>query len=244
MPSFCVCKSKHESTSCRGVRMKKGKSSKDVGLAYRLERSQRAMMLRKKYLGITRTAMSNKYDIALSTLQSWENTKEGGLVENGALQLLEIYQSEGLGITIEWLMYGVGNPPLELMLLDSTEQKEKLPELHQVTKELQYFYQLSDKATHSIIQDDAFLPWLSIGDYVAGYWLFGDELSQANNHLCIVQLLTGQTMVRILKTGKNGDFILMTSNPSTTVDEPRLVTQIVSAAPIVWMRKLSKLGQF
>ena len=207
---------------------------------YREHRSECAVKIRKQFLMMSRAKLAEKYAIAPSTVQSWETN----MTEFGALYLCEVYKAEGLEVNIEWLMYGIGNPPPELVQLQPTKKKEQLLEEAKITKELQYFYQLSDKAVHCVIQDDALLPWLCIGDYVAGCWLFGDEIAQANNHICIVQLSTGQILVRVLKSASDGKYILMACNPSTTVDKPKQTTSIVSAAPVIWVRKPFNLGQF
>src|ERR1700732_705203 len=76
-------------------------------------RGNRARALRHS-LRFSRRKFCERYGIAQATLQNWEDARYGGLSENGAHTLIRAYKNEGIDVAIEWLWYGIGNPPSNL----------------------------------------------------------------------------------------------------------------------------------
>ena len=76
--------------------------------------NERAKRLRKlrAMAGLTRKAMTEKYQIPPGTLQNWEMPRFGGLSERGAHQVIQALTLEGVYARFEWLMMGVGNAPM------------------------------------------------------------------------------------------------------------------------------------
>lgn len=75
--------------------------------------SERAERLRKVrgMTGLTRKSFSKKYQIPVATIQNWEAPRFGGLSERGVRKMIQCLACEGVYVTHEWLMMGVGNGP-------------------------------------------------------------------------------------------------------------------------------------
>lgn len=238
--------------------MKKTQKKSGKELQKQLERCKRAKMIRN-VLGLSRGKIQRKYGIAISTLQYWEDARIGGIVETSADKLVKVFNEEGLNVTAEWILYGIGESPLR----DYEKQLEQqylpalavtpptispLPRSEELTllQELKLFYQLNLGAVHTVVGDDGLSPWLMPGDYVAGKLYFEDEIARVINLPAIVQTVTGNIMVRVVQRGqKPQHFQLTCTNPHTAVAEPCIPNiKLISAAPISWIRKLGEPEKF
>jgi DNA-binding transcriptional regulator YiaG len=205
------------------------------------ERAGRARRLRDT-LRLSRGYFERTYDIPQQTLQGWEDARWGSLTDKGAKKLVKAYQGEGLHVTVEWLMYGVGPDPFATYKVaepGNPAYQVVLTEQAIISQELQAFHQNNPNAIDTIIQDDAMLPCLAPGDHVAGQRFFEQDIEQALGLSCMIQTKTGLMLVRQLEQGsESGLYTLSSLNPNTTVAEPRLQdVSLFSASPIIWIRK-------
>ncbi len=182
-----------------------------------------------------------KYGIKKNSLQNWESARWYGLTESGAIMLTQAFQDEGLKITIEYLMYGVGEDPIPdsipfRILEDVAQPSEKSI----IAGELRYFHQHNANAIDTVITDDALAPCLGPGDYVAGIRYFDHDMEKAIGHPSIVQTESGDFLVRVVNCGNDLEYYTLTcSNPKTTAAPSTLKdVKLFSAAPILWIRKL------
>ena len=206
------------------------------------ERASRARKLRDA-LHLSRGHFERVHAIPQQTLQGWEDARWGTLTDKGAKKLIQAYKQEGLHVTLEWLMYGVGSDPLAAHYKVSESShpgyQVVLTEQAIISQEIQLFHQHNPNAIDMIIQDDAMLSCLAPGDLVAGKRFFDQAIEQVLGLLCIVQTKAGVMLVRKLEQGSApGLYTLSSLNPETTVSEPRLEdVSLFSAAPIIWIRK-------
>lgn len=206
------------------------------------ERAKRIRALRKAF-GYSRPMFCKKYakyGVKAGTLQSWEDVRWNGVSEKGAAMLVKIFKEEGINITVEWLLFGVGDNPLKhLDRFKIAGAIIKILPDETIAQELRFFHQLNADAVDAVVADDGLVPWLMPGDRVAGKRLFGQEIAKAIEHPCIIQTLAGKVMVRWLKKGHEADhYTLVCTNPDTRVGEPVLENiKLFSAAPILWIRK-------
>jgi len=194
-----------------------------------------------------------KHGFTYSALQSWEAVRWHGLTENGARKLVACFKEEGLDITIEWLMYGTGTDPYEQavrkglasILPESAFNRAEEPaasysaEKPGIAQELRVFHQHNPGSVDAMVTDDGMSPWLMPGDHVAGQRYFDDDIEQGINQPCIIQTLAGNTLIRLLKPGKDiSYYTLVCTNLNTTVNEAIIENvKLFSAAPITWIRK-------
>ena len=75
------------------------------------ERGERIKYIRKELLRLSRNELTRRFNIPTGTIQNWEDSRQGGLTENGAIKFIEILASIGLKCEIEQLIYGIGKKP-------------------------------------------------------------------------------------------------------------------------------------
>lgn len=210
-------------------------------------RSQRIKDLRK-YLKISVAKLAEKYagyGLTVGGLDSWEKISWNGLTEGGATLLAKIFRKEGLNVTVEWLMFGVGESPIPKPLFSiakttkSKNSKQLDSEKELIEKELQTFYQNYPNSIHVVIDNDSLAPSLMPGDHVAGIKYTNNEMERAIGHPSIVQLTKKKTLVRMVTPGKDlGIYTLTCTNPKTTVKQIEIKdVKPLSVAPIIWIRK-------
>src|ERR1700733_1323489 len=86
-------------------------------------RAERLQYLRKA-LRLTRIALTELCDDAFSahTLAGWERVTHGGLSLKGAQQLVIGFKKEGIAVSVEWLLFGIGEAPaLQMKKPDKSE---------------------------------------------------------------------------------------------------------------------------
>lgn len=211
-----------------------------------------------------------KHGVTAAAIQSWEAIRWRGLTEDGAHRLAACFKVEGLNVTVEWLMYGIGEDPMEqaikigmakLLPKSFSNRLEepvpqyttaitqaavphtpKLSEKEIISQELKLFHQLNPGCTDAIVTDDGLAPWLAVGDHVAGQRYFDNDMEHGINHFCIIQMMNGSTLIRLLKPGNDiGYYDLLCTNPNTTAIDPKLENvKLFSVAPIIWIRKYKK----
>lgn len=203
-----------------------------------LEKAKRLKNIRKK-LKLSRQQFASKFNLTKSSIQNWEDAKFNGLSTKGAKQLVQQMSRFNILVTLDWLMEGKGTPPI------FPKNVNELPEdgvssaewasRQTIQKELMYFHKLNKGGIDFIINDDSLMPLLKKGDFVAGQRLFETDFSKALNQLCIVQLDSGETVVRIMAaTAKPQIFNLLTLDHKTT----HINIKVFSVAPVVWMRRV------
>jgi hypothetical protein len=174
--------------------------------------------------------------IPQGTLQNWEEARFGGLSQKGAKLLVKGLYLLGTECTVEWLMYGTGNPPLIIFSNGLQQPKEEKI----ITQELKLFYQLNPNAIDVIIADDSMLPRFLPGDHVAGRRYFEEDIDIAIGEPCIIHTHENSSiLVRILQPGNiEGLYTLSCTNPSNYVERSILENvKLFSAAPILWIRR-------
>lgn len=196
----------------------------------------------------TRREFQTKHNISANTLQGWEQGKNP-LSEKGARRVVEAFKEEGLICSVEWLLSGNGMPPRPYEMLntgleeaashDTNLATQNLQEEEAIYQETQVFKRHNQNAIVISVIDDAMDPYISVGDYVGGIRIRGDEINAFLENLCIVELEDHNIIARFLHAGANpGTYTLSCTNPKTTVSMPNYHNvRIISAAPVVWHRR-------
>lgn len=225
-----------------GVTMTSEKEKSPLGEA----RAKRIRYLRE-LSGLSRQKFCDKYkkySITYGAMQTWEDVRWHGVSEKGAKALVQAFHDEGIPITLEWLMFGVGEKPIKIETkINPLSDITLLSEEKIISQELRFFHQLNNNAVDAIVSDDGLAPCLLPGDYVAGQRYFDEDIAQVLDTTCIAQLLSGQVFVRYMTLGtEKGRYTLLCTNPNTTVLEPKIENvALFSAAPISWIRKPYRL---
>ncbi|HJN37902.1 MAG TPA: hypothetical protein QF353_03905 [Gammaproteobacteria bacterium] len=201
-------------------------------------RSKRLKILRKMS-EMSRRSFAEKHGISQGTLQNWETSRFGGLTEKGARRMLKALQGEGIYCSFEWLMYGFGEQP---RVQNHSENKVisnplDYPANLSIDDELRYMSQLHSNSIYMIIDDNSMSPEYNRGDYVFGIKYTDFEISSVIRQVCIVELLDATKLLRYIRPSYNpGRYDLIATNPIQAKSPMELNTEIVSVAPIIWIR--------
>lgn len=205
------------------------------------ERGQRIKSVRN-YLGLSIAKLCEKYQhygLKVSTVSGWETMIWRGLTENGAKILTQAFRDEGAEkVTVEWLLFGVGESPIPTSFLQDSKSSQ-FSEAELIAEEIKPFSRHYPDFLDLKITEDGLVPYLEIGDHVAGKRYFGKDMEKAIGHYSIVELAKDKILVRMVKPGKDlGIYTLICTNPKTTVKQTEIkdVTPL-SIAPVIWIRK-------
>lgn len=215
----------------------------------RVARGLRVKSIRQS-LRMSRAAFAEKFGLSVHTLQNWEMFKNGGLIERRAHDLIQKLKLASIQCTFEWLMHGIGSgptivdPALSANFETDTEMPIRAgspnPEDMKIADELALFRKhYGSQELDFTVTDDSMAPHYLAGDYVAGISRFRQEIAKCVGSVCIVQLETGELLLRHLKAGQlPGHYTLICWNLETKTVKPYLYdVKIQMAAPVLWFRR-------
>lgn len=212
-------------------------------------RANRVRSLRKM-TQLSRNEFQKRFGVAAGTLQHWEDGQKNGLSLKGAKRLTQVLKQVGIYCTAEWLMHGKGSSPQQLPTNDDTlvNLPEKIwsvqenQEIECIATELSLFTQHYSEVINTVVSDDAMEPRFTQGEYVAGIRCYQQDIGRLVGQDCIVVTTDGELLVRRIKIMEApGFYTLSCLNLNTTITRPVLYnTELVSAAPIIWARRVYK----
>lgn len=221
------------------------KSAADVKSSAKA-RGRRLRSLRKM-ADLTRKDIQERYHINAGTLQGWEDARFGGLTAKGANRIIRALRNEGMQCHVDWLLHGVGTPPLpseSLYLGGDVLSALGVPagsrsEDAAILEELMCFRRCNPESIDLLIADDGMDPQFKRGDYVAGRKRIGEQIQELIGMNCIVETKTGDVVFRNLRSGKEKNLYTLTCvNPHASVSEPIIYNvSLASAAPVLWHRR-------
>lgn len=201
-------------------------------------RAKRVRYVREDLLRLTRDKFSQLTGISVNTLQNWEQARNKGLTEESAKRLLQAYRHEGIECSLEWLLFGMGEKPTSPFDRHKIIPSKNISENENITKELQFFQELNGDVISTTITDDSMSPCFWTGDIVAGKRYTDAMMNKAIGLPSIVELPNGIMLVRMLEIGsKPGLFNLSCANPHTLLKKLLEDIELISATPVLWMRR-------
>ncbi|MAJ81399.1 MAG: hypothetical protein CMF41_00620 [Legionellales bacterium] len=228
----------------RGQYMPRRKVEVDTEVAK--QRAQRLKCLREM-TGLSRDLINKRYNIARGTLQNWESARFGGLTRKGAAIAVQAMQAEGVDVTLDWLLHGLGHEPRFSKNLSQPANEDinlsRMPGYNVATQELLHFRNHNTNSIDMVISDDSMLPKYFPGDMVAGNRRYQEEIESLVGFNCIIQTPTHGSMVRNLRNGDEpGKYHLFALNWDSSISRPILYNEeVLSAAPIIWVRAVSRI---
>ena len=208
-------------------------------------RASRCLLLRDM-MGLSREAVRLRYGIARGTLQNWESARFGGLTQKGAKIIITASRAEGIDVSMQWLLYGIGTDPRFVSAIDTDIASSKNivvtdQEMQNVSKMLNTFRAHHPDCIDMFIQDDAMSPLFNPGEYVAGNRKYLSDIEGVVGLQCIVQTQDSGNLLRYLKLGDEINlYHLISLNHDSTVSQATLYNvPIISAAPVVWRYKVA-----
>lgn len=226
----------------RLLKMKKEQSRKEDKDPLMVERGLRLKAVRKA-LRFSRPALQRKYGIKPSTLKNWEDGRFGGLRESSAWQMIEVFTAEGLECAIEWLLLGMGTPPLPDLFPEETPTKAE--EIRFIQEELRIFRKNHPDTVDIIVGDNTMQPAFSLGDHVAGIRYYEKDFARVVSGklprwACIVQTSSGDSLIRLVEKGSREGYYRVHTFTAPPEETPREI-ELFSIAPILWTRRKNPL---
>lgn len=192
---------------------------------------------------LTRSYLQEKYGLPEVTLKSWENGTTT-LSISGAKRCVEAYRNEGIIVSEEWILQGIGLDPKTAISVGhyfTVPTDKDLPIENDeilMIKDAQAFKESHSSAVIMIVSNDDMRPFYWPGDYVGGRLRYGKDIDLLINKDCIVYLQNGEHFFRRLIKNSLGNYNLTCLNPNETTSEPVLYNiNIDSAAPVIWHRR-------
>ena len=197
--------------------------------------------LLRNLMGLSRTTINKRYNIPRGTIQNWESNRYP-LTEKGARRLIQAAESEGIDVSLEWLLNGTGAPP-QSPDYTITFEDNHAEVSDEIQKELDFFREHNSEAISHVVKDHHMAPNIEVGDIVVGNRLFGDDIPACHMKQCIVQTAAHGLRVRILKCSNiPNQYHLVALNHKVEDFIETHYVEVISAAPIIWLRKnLSKI---
>ena len=226
------------------------KNTNDNNMEYQ-EVGRRLKSLRA-LLGLSRAEFEKKYRISAATLRAWEDPpkeRKQGLSVEGAKKIIAALNTEKIACSLDWLFYGIGNPPQSYKLLKENIitpisntfeiPSDDFSEATSALKDVNSFLSNHVDSITLLIQDDSMEPQYEVGDYVGGI-LSQNKIDNLIGEICIITLPDNITLARRLEESSTKDtFTLIATNPKPNNSAPILFNvKIHSAAKLIWHRKL------
>ncbi|PHQ78809.1 MAG: hypothetical protein COB66_08135 [Coxiella sp. (in: Bacteria)] len=207
-------------------------------------RADRVKILRQM-TGLSHVEFDTQFDIPIGSSENWESAHYGGLTDMAAQKIVESAPKLGLSCSYTWLMDGLGVGPLYSTSSDSALKQrhnrsnpaEQVQLIYQELLIIRKFY--NNDVIHSVVENDGMLPFLKVGDYVAGPRYYASQVGQLVGENCLVELEDKRILIRQIKEMQAQRYTLVCLNPYTSLPLPALYdTKVISAAPILWVRRL------
>lgn len=245
----------------------------DVDLQTASSNSQQKRADRLKLLrtmtGLSRKKFSKKYGISLGNFQNWEGPRYGGLTEKGANKIVLACLQEGIEVTIEWLMYGTGIPPVILRIpfnddlkvgsksfvystADNQTMEKQLLQSNYNIEQAKILQELDVFKKHygydvlaMVIADDAMEPFYRMGDHIAGKRHI--DVTAFIGSECIIETANNRLLLRVLTASNLENRYTLLCNkknaqltPTASTGQDMQNVEILSVAPVMWIRRFGK----
>lgn len=163
---------------------------------------ERAIRLRKlrSMAGLSRRVFAERYGVAQGTLQNWESPRNGGLTEPGAHTVIRCFSSEGVNVSYQWLMMGLGKGPLPSISVGVRKKRGDVDRVLFDEREAECFKKANKNSIVYTLSDNCMRPKYAPGDLFMGVprrTLGGS--SGLIDRLCIIQGADGRQLLRYVK---------------------------------------------
>ena len=211
-------------------------------------RGKRLRVLRMM-TSLSRKEVYQEFDLNSTTQQSWEDAKAGGLTEKGAKRAVKVFRKAGVRCSVNWLLYGIGEPPQlisygitgdnQAKVAEEEESASAVDENKAIIKELLTFRECNHDAVDIVLNDDGMAPHYHVGDYVGGRRCYGEDIQRLIGQDCIVETANNDVLLRRIRAGNKPDtYTLICTHPDSTVKDIVLYDQtLLCAAPVIWHRR-------
>ncbi len=201
------------------------------------ERGVRLRIARSLTLYSTRAAFCAKHGFIIQTIQMWE-LGENSPSSRQLQRFVDALKQEGISCSKEWLLHGVGDPPL-LGKPTTDDSPMQLSASDQVDREVQLFTSLSArrgiKAVVLTVANANMQPDFVETDRVGGYEVAEENIDTMVGQTCLIKP-KAKAPWQVGKLQKAGDHYVVATHSSDC--PPIVTTRLAGVAQIVWHRRL------
>lgn len=213
-----------------------------------LAKAERLIQLRK-LARLSRKDIAQMAGVSVFTYKGWENARFGGIPQKRALLLVDLFQAEGIKSSVDWLMYGTGDPPKKILCYqiaqlrevntDPTSQSPEIIEQLRIKAELEFFCNNNAWETISlVVPDDAMEPYFLQGDLVAGVKVAPENFNKTIGLNCIVRTKNNKILLRQIQKSNTKDcYTLLCLNSSSKQQFILHDVELIDVAPVIWLRR-------
>ena len=163
---------------------------------------ERAVRLKKlrSMARLSRRVFAEKYGVAQGTLQNWESPRNGGLTESGAHIVIQCFSREGIDVSYQWLMMGLGEGPLSSVSVGVRRGRGDIDRVLFHERESECFKKANKNSIVYRLNDNHMWPKYAPGDMFMGVpkRALGGS-SGLIDRLCIVQVDDDRQLLRYIK---------------------------------------------
>ncbi|BBH54378.1 hypothetical protein [Fluviispira sanaruensis] len=203
----------------------------------------------RKILGLNREYLCEKYDVSINTFGSWERS-EKKISDQAVNTCLNILKQEGLKITKEWLLTGIGSNP-NIDYAQKMFEKESFIEIEQaispseaINIEKKFFLKNNENSVLIRNIGNEMSPYYEPDEWIGGIKKDRNKIELLNGLDCIVQIFGKKNPIfkRLIFTDNN-EINLHILNPFTDIKPPIIFNvKLVWAAPVIWRRKIDRFS--
>lgn len=200
----------------------------------------------RSLVGVTRSYICNKYEIPEVTLKSWESASTN-LTDNAIKKCVELYLSEGVIVSEDWLKHASGITPSMASEIEGYFSQQNITKTDFISEENDDLSILRDanifknsykNSIIMLVTGNEMQPFYNSGDYVGGINYKIENLEDVNGKDSIVTLENDTQYFRRVFYTPAGEYNLAYINPSISPNYPVLYNvKIKEIAPIIWHRK-------
>lgn len=218
--------------------MEKSKLKSEEALLH--QRGARLRLLRNM-TGMTQAAFGKLCQVSEPSIRLWEKSQTTILSEKGALKIINGLKSLGIDCSLDWILSGIGDLPINQLFLTLTTQSEVNEEkvsFGTLQPEINLFSKNHTGSIVTIVEDNTMEPFLQKNDIVGGTKLYGESMDHGLNRICIIEDAYKNIFIRrIIKNLSNQVFRLGITNLNVNTNEaPIIDTKLLSVAIIsrIW----------
>lgn len=203
----------------------------------------------RKLLGINREYLCDKYNISIHTYGAWERSSEK-ISDHALNTVTNILQQEGLNVTKDWLLEGIGTNPNTKYAQNIFTEKHSLdlkgafdPGLN-IEKEKDFFLQSNEKSVVIQNRGSEMSPFYESDEWIGGVKKEPNQFELISGLDCIV-LISGMNtpIFKRLIINNNDDINLHILNPYCENKPPVIFSvNLIWAAPVIWRRKIDRFS--
>jgi transcriptional regulator with XRE-family HTH domain len=211
-------------------------NSNDVEIGQRIRHCRRLT-------GLSMREICDRNMISVGTYSQWERG-EVAITDKNIFQCIQIFLSEGINCTAQWLLMSEGECPT-LLQKSARHYPEKFfeREIAKISPEIMTFLDIKSYQKNNPgaivhqVKNRAMLPIINVGDFVGGKPLERTKINFAHREMCILEMEPKKYIVRTFYKQKNY-YVLVAANTSASVVSPLIIKEPpISVIPIEFFRK-------